>query len=553
MFKRIFLSSVCFLLLAAAHAQVRIGEKAALTGSFQTDNLLDDKLMDNSYLDLNLTSKYIHAGARLEYLQYPLPGYEAGFAGYGLGNIFVTGKYKNIEATAGSIFDQFGSGLILRTYEEKSMGIDNSLLGGRIKYRPLNGLSLKALGGKQRQYFKYNEGYVWGADAEWDLEQLLKKLQEKNIYWSLGSSFVSKHEDEENITFYDTEAGEFKRLNLPLNVGAFDFRTRLQSGNVSVLAEYAVKANDPTATNGYVYHWGNAALLSVSWSQKGITALVQAKRSDNMSFRSKRSVQGISSFINHLPAFTQQHTYALPAIYPYATQPDGEWAFQSEFSYNFKRKTALGGKYGTTVRINASHIRAIDKQEIPNSGYIQNDEYTSEFFKFGEKVYYQDINMDIDKKISNSFKLNVMYMNQRYSPKIAGHDSEGMITSNIFVVEGKYNINPTTTLRAEAQYLSASKYTGEEEDASKRSNQGDWMFGLVEISLAPAWMFAVQDMYNVGTTRQHYYMASGVYTAKAHRIQLGYGRTREGFDCSGGVCRFVPETKGWRLSYNYQF
>ncbi len=46
---------------------------------------------------------------------------------------------------------------------------------------------------------------------------------------------------------------------------------------------------------------------------------------------------------------------------------------------------------------------------------------------------------------------------------------------------------------------------------------------------------------------------SVTYNQGAHRIQLGWGRTRAGFNCSGGVCRYVPETKGFTLSYNYNF
>ena len=91
-------------------------------------------------------------------------------------------------------------------------------------------------------------------------------------------------------------------------------------------------------------------LLSASYSAKGVSALIQAKRSDNMSFRSQRSISGTSGFINNMPAFAYQHTYALPAIYPYATQAaKGEWAFQGEFGYSFRRGTALGGRYGTKL------------------------------------------------------------------------------------------------------------------------------------------------------------------------------------------------------------
>jgi len=66
-------------------------------------------------------------------------------------------------------------------------------------------------------------------------------------------------------------------------------------------------------------------------------------------------------------------------------------------------------------------------------------------------------------------------------------------------------------------------------------------------------MFTVSDMYNVGETGIHYYKALVSYTYNSHFIQFGYGRSRAGRDCSGGVCRDIPASKGFTLSYNYNF
>ena len=119
-------------------------EPVVLSGALQTDMLFpeedaaigtgsyDSKFLSNSYLDLILNSKYITAGARLEMLQNPLPGFEDDFAGGGIPYLFLTGRYKWAELTVGDIYDQFGSGFILRLYEERSLGISNSLRGGRL-------------------------------------------------------------------------------------------------------------------------------------------------------------------------------------------------------------------------------------------------------------------------------------------------------------------------------------------------------------------------------------------------------------------------------------
>ena len=559
----VLFSVFCMLLSAQEKNKLPV----SLHGSIQTDILfpqkdtviippaLYDKLykklaLTNTYVDLNLVSQYVDAGTRFEFLKYPLPGYEADFAGWGIPFFYATGKYEKIRLTVGDFYDQFGSGLIFRTYEDRSLGIDNSLRGARLLYEPYKGIQFKALGGQQRRYWTRNNSIVWGNDLELNLDQWIKPLEESNTFLMLGGSFVSKHETA-NDSITDPTYQYY--LNLPENVGAYDFRLRLQKGNYTFMAEYAEKINDPSHDNKYIYKKGNALLLSGSYAQSGLSALLQAKRSDNMSFRSKRTEDAIlPSYINRLPAFTTQQSYALATLYPYATQPDGEWAFQGILSYMFKRKTFFGGKYGTLFKLNASHIRSIDRQYVVE-GYDPNNEntffllrgtdgYTSTFFKFGKKLYYQDIQLSMDKKISADFKLNLMYMNQYIDLGVVRDEAAiGVVKTNIFVAEGKYRLNNTTTIRSEIQYLDT------------KQDEGDWIAGLVECSVLPYFMFTVSDMYNAGETGIHYYKALVSFTYGAHFIQFGYGRTRAGRDCSGGVCRDVPASRGFTLSYNYNF
>ena len=559
----------------------------SLKGSIQSDVLIpqeDQKIgtgtykdwgLTNTYVDLQLLNKYVSAGARFEYLDHPLPGFEKDFQGWGVPHIYVTGRLKHAELTLGDYYEQFGSGFILRTYEERSLGIDNSLRGARLTLKPVKGVTLKALAGQQRVYwhnrswdkdFTYLNGtdpWIYGADLELNVDQWFKRMDENGSRLTLGVSAVTKHERSEDIVnlrptgakdeFGTDILGAYK-LNLPTDVGAIDVRAQFQKGNYSLMAEYALKSQDPSFDNGYIYRRGNALMLSGSYSKRGMSLLLQAKRSEDMAFRSERSRTGTAAFINHLPAFSQQQTYALAALYPYATQNSlGEWAFQGEFSYTFKRKTALGGKYGTTVKLNASHIRGIDRQPLMAAGQPVEDlqgtkGYTTKFFRMGHDTYYQDINVQLDKKVTKDFKLNLMYMHQRYNKSIVeGHG--GTINSHIAIAEGKYTINKKLTLRGEAQYLHT------------KQDQGDWWYGLLELSVLPHFMFTISDMYNAkvpntdetATSKQHFYMVSGCYTHGAHRLQLSYGKTRAGYNCTGGVCRYVPASKGLQVSYNFNF
>lgn len=541
-----------------------------LNGSIQSDMLLPQEdaaintgsyahqFLSNNYITLALNSRYAEAGARLELKARPLPGFENEFAGNGLPYVYVSGKFKHIQFTLGNIYDQFGNGFVFRSYEERSLGVDNSLRGARIIVKPYKGITFKALGGMQRNYFNYttdnafgfdySQGIVWGTDLELNVEAWCPKMQENNWYLMLGASLVSKYQPNEEIFRTPTQT-----LNLPENVAAGNFRIRFQKDAWSVLAEYATKANDPSADNEYIYKRGSAAMLLGSYSTRGMSILLQAKRSDNMTYRSVRTQRGIGAFINHLPAFSMTHTYALAALHPYATQPDGEWAFQGSMVYTFKRKTKMGGKYGTTFKLNATYIRGIKKNYVndldgnaygtANYNIKGSDGYTSPFFGFGDQTYYTDINLEFHKKLTKQWSLSALYMFQNYNQTVVEGEAHNgdLVKSHIVVADVKYNTSKNVTMRAELQGLFS------------KQDYGTWFYGLYELSLFKSLMLSASDMYNAGETNLHYYMVAAAYVWRAHRLQLAFGRTRAGFNCSGGVCRFVPASKGINISYNVNF
>ena len=527
--------------------------KSRLNGAVQTEFLIpfedeaigtgtyDSPVLNNTYFDLTFNAPYLSVGARLQVTEWPLPGFENDFKGWGVPYIWATGSYKWAQLTVGDFYQQFGSGLVLRSYEERSLGIDNAIRGGRLKLNPINGLSFTALGGKQRRYWDWNDSWVWGGDVEWSFNETFRNAFNPKFGWSMGFSYVGKYEGDEDIFTPDMNY----KLNLPNKIAAFDVRTKFRIRNFNILAEFATKSSDPNADNGYIYRPGTAALLSATYSSKGFSAFLQAKRSDNMSFRSKRSMVGVSSFINHMPAFTTTQTYALAAMYPYATQPDGEWAFQGEVRYNFKRKTPLGGRYGTQVRVSGSYIAGLNRNYPDPSNpvnVIGSDGAGAAFWEMGQ-TFYADANIEINKKLTKNLSLTLFYLYQNYNQAVVeGHGHNGdMVKSNIFVLEGQWKMSKKCQLRWEMQYLQT------------KQDRGDWIAGLVELSVAPDWMFTITDTYNIGETNLNYYSALVTYTYKANRFQVGYGRTRAGYNCSGGVCRWVPASKGFTIAYNYNF
>lgn len=508
----------------------------------------------NTYVTGSIQNKFLEIGMRLEELNHPLPGHEDE-KGWGVPNIYVKGRHAFVEATAGDFYEQFGSGMLLRSYEDRSLGIDNSIRGGRLVLTPARWVTIKALGGQQRNYFDRNgrvfnpgRGYLWGGDVELGASQWFKAMNDNGWHLNAGASWITKHESPDPIT--QIIDGKLHRLNQPENVSALSARLRLQHGNWDVYTEYAHKFDDPNATNNYIYRSGSAAMLTATYARSGMSLLLGARRSENFDFRSERTATQNAMRINHLQPFTQQQSYTLAALYPYATQPGGEWALQAEMRYRFKKGSWAGGKYGTGVKLSASYIRGLKKKwnnpQWESNPYdvsmMGTDGYESAFFGMGEK-YFHDIDLEISKKISPAYSFTFTYMHQYYNRRIIeGHAENGdVIRSNLFIYDGKYKLSQRLSLRTELQYLHT------------RQAEKDWLFALVECSVLPRFIFSVSDQWNAGATDKHYYMVSAAGMFGNHRLQLSYGRTRRGINCSGGVCRMMPATEGVYLSYNLNF
>lgn len=506
--------------------------------------------LSNNYVDLsvhyvrtdsNVTLRSIHADTRIEINQWPLLGYEQGFAGHGISRLSLTADFRWGHVSVGDVYGQFGSGMLLNLYENRDLGIDNYLRGAKITATPYKGIHLTGIGGKQRRYWNCYEDGAWGwnysrdaalgADVELTVNEWAPALQEQGINLTFGGSYVSKYEHEDTLlTILD---GSIYKYNLPHWVGAGEVRASLQTKGWDALVEYAYKANDPTLENSMSYRPGQALLLSLSYSRKGLAVLAQAKRSDNMSFRSARKQRGLAGRLNLLPVFTPQQTYSLAAMYPYATQySDGEWAFQAEVRYTWAKKTTMGGKYGTTMKLSAAHVRG-----LRNEG-----SWAMDITADGE--YYTEVNWEMNKRVTRNWRTTAMLLYQAYNQKVITGEGE-IVRAGIAVWENKIKITDLFTLRNELQYL----YT--------RQDYGQWLGVLLELDLWNCLTVCGEYSYNIGHgtrhTPGHFYTATLAYTYKAHRVSAGYTKNNDGFNCAGGVCRYMPEQEGVTMSYSFNW
>ena len=83
--------------------------------------------------------------------------------------------------TAGNFYEQFGSVLIFRAYEERGLGYDNAIDGFRLKYKPLP-VYTKGLIGRQRTFVSNRRRNCSWLDGEWNINtsHSLPGLQQKH-------------------------------------------------------------------------------------------------------------------------------------------------------------------------------------------------------------------------------------------------------------------------------------------------------------------------------------------------------------------------------------
>ncbi len=520
--------------------------ETTIHGDFQTDvqsykpdeaigaPRVPEQILSNTFANLLMSNGRFSAGVRYEAYLAPLQGFDPRYRGQGIAYRFASYSADRMQVTVGNFYEQFGSGLIFRSYEERNLGIDNSLDGLRVRLTPYRGVRLTGVMGRQRFFFDKSPTIVRGGDAEVSLNDLLPGLDSAGTRVTVGGSFISKYQPDDDPT-----------LIVPENVAAASGRISLTNGGLALNAEYAQKVNDPSLVNGYIYRPGRTALMTATWSGRNIGLLIAAKRVDNFDFRVDRNSTGNYGQINFLPALTRQHTYALAAtIYPYATQPLGEMAAQAEISYHAP-KGGWGGRYGTDITVNYSAVNGIDKQATDDS-QTKRIGYESGFFKAGNTVYYRDLNVELHRRLTPNWKLNAMYIHLTYNKDVVqGLAGYGIIDANIAIIDVLHKFAPKHSLRVEAQTLQT------------KQDMGSWVMGLLEYTYSPHWFATVFDQYNYGNyqteQRIHYLGGQMGYVGGTTRIALGYGRQRAGIVCVGGVCRFVPASNGASLSITSSF
>jgi len=529
MYKQLTLIIIIGIISSSCIAQTALQtlQKGIFSGSFESyaqlykpDSKINavlpqDRFAANNYLKLDYAYSKFSLGLQYENYAPAIAGFPFVANEGKVVNKYFKYTDKNFAVQIGDFYEQLGSGLVFRAWENRQIGINNALNGVNVYIKPTSFLAVKALYGKPRKVLDYADASVRAADATIDITDILKSKGNTNI--TTGISYVSRYQQ------YTGPDPDF-----PATVQAYAARLNVNSANTNLSVEYVSKGKDPHDVNNQSKATGQALLVNAGYTigNLGINAVLRSMA--NMDFRSERDAFGTQLPVNFVPALTKQHDFLATNIYVYNPQAMGETGGQVDIYYYCKPGSLLGGKYGVNIAANAALYYGLK----PSAALLS----------VGDEKYFHDYNIEVKKKWNKKWQTTFGYYQIFYNKSvIEGSIIEPSINSNIFVLNTQYKYSTKKSARVELQHLGA------------REDKGNWAAALLELTYAPTLSVYVSDLYNYDKTNTHYFNFGGAYTKKGTRFGASYGRQRAGLYCAGGVCRFVPAATGFTATLTTTF
>jgi hypothetical protein len=479
----------------------------------------------DAWLNLNYSRSGFDIGVRFDFFQNSqLLNPKSSYSASGVGRWYVKKRIDKLNIYAGYVYDQIGSGIIFRAYEERPLAIDNALLGLNLTYDLTENWKVKAFTGRQKQQFDLYKSNVSGFNTE-------GYISLGKVSLAPGVGIVHRNLDDETVNQVVSSLATYSKadsIGATYNTYATTLYNTLTAGKWTWYIEAAYKTPevmfDPNAAkfnrNGtlsegkLINRSGSIIYSNLGFATEGFGITFEGKRTEGFTFRTTPLASLNRGTLNFLPPMSRQNTYRLTSRYVPATQELGEQALQVDVKY--------APKENLNIDVNLSTI-----------SNLKND------------LLYREIYVSLLFKKEHS-QLTLGMQHQTYNQQIyeVKPNVPNVQTITPFV-EYIRSFSDTKSLKIEAQYM------------NNKQDYGSWIFGLAEYSVAPKWVFTVSDMYNFDPKKTkealHYPTVAVVYAVDANRFSLAYVKQVEGVVCTGGICRLEPAFSGVRLSVNSNF
>ncbi len=479
----------------------------------------------------------------------PLLDPQDAYTNHGIGFWQINKSVDKLDITMGSFYDQFGTGVLFRAYEQRQIGIDYAIQGMRLKYNINDKWAIKGFAGNQKGNIKNRFGFakqvISGLNIEGNID-----LGKDSKYGALqvGVSAVNRTLDRETmdrlvgtINTYDLADRFYPKYNV---YGGNAYLTYTKN-NFSWTVEGNVKSKEAIMDDNTKFYLrsGNVLYTSMSWGKSGwnlgnhtasVGLNVQARHVDHFSFRTAPTENLLNGLVSYLPSMTRQNTYRLLSRYNAPGQAMGEDGIQGEIEFKPRK--------GTQIFFNGSYV-----QTLASNGKLN----TATGVKEVEKLFSENY-LEVVQKIGKHDKLKlgvqrIVYNQTRYESE------PEYVPVKTFTPFGEWlhTMNQGKSLRVEWQYLNT------------KNDQGSFANLMIEMFVNKNLSIAVADMVNVVPHRYermiiadkvlHYPTFFIGYTEKSTVFTLAFLKQQQGVNCSGGICREEPAFSGVRFTVSSNF
>ena len=453
------------------------------------------------WLNLDYSKGIFSTGIRFETFQPndPNPSISRGktrFAGidYKYVKLDIGDVEEGIDFTVGNFYELFGRGLVLKSYEDRNIRVDNNLLGVKLTGK-FEGFVLNALTGMPENSNAERKDILHAFDLEY---RGLKKLK-------VGFTFASNQPDVDGAA-----RTRLMSLRLEPSIWNFDF-----------YGEFGVKQNDDDKQTYFSKSKsaivGKAIYGGTNFYLGSLALSGEYKYYDNFNFQSG---DGTVQY-NTPPSLRKEYTYVLLNRHPSPLNAADEQGFQVETDYNINDDNSINASYGLTKTLPAtSYYQEIQGSNLPvrtqlEETYIQaTHEWGDVFTTIAAFGYNKEL--DTDTKNFTPILENRFYFDEINTLKLTIEHQQTTVNSTT----EKY-FDDVITL----EYLRSPKFNASivSEMQTREPDPGR--------KIRKFWNF-IQFGYKIGNHTD---------------ISLLFGSRQAGNICIGGVCRYEPEFSGVEL------